>query len=209
MPQTGKTPKKTPSAAQEEFRQGYKAGRKADTKFSMRGFSASGVKKYLAQKRDMQRDRQTSGRMSFEKMNENMKRGYGPNLFQYTMDKAAGLEFYPGQFSKKQYSEPPYRYERFYPSHKSLSSLGDLEVEARERKLAASKGVPVRKIPSILNSARGPYEAGKMMGGQRYPLTRNRPRGKTVTGMMTAPFAAGAGALLRQQMMKQQPNKNK
>jgi hypothetical protein len=101
-----------------------------------------------------------------------------------------------------------------------------LDRAADRRGIGSTRTTPLTKTElEFIQAARGgtplpvsPAVAGRSMAGKA-PVTRNRARGRTVTGMMAGPLLAGlgdyigrntsVGQQLRSQMMKQQPSRNR
>lgn len=223
MPQTGKTPKKQPSSAQEEFKAAARQQRAKDlayrdlnwvrtkpkgaagNRFAVgptSGYEGTPTLTYqqqkIASKRSAtRRSEQQTGRMSFAK--ERVPYALRPVPFQ--KDSSQLDKYISAKHSDVRDGEPSIASHALDRAawNRGINGTGTVPLTKEQRALNRSLhgGTPLPVSPTV---------AARYMAG-RTPPTRNRPRGKSIVGMMAAPFAAGAGALLREQMMKQQPRK--
>jgi len=189
MPQTGKTPKKQQSDVETKYRgmsSDLRAGKK-DAQLERKGLNDPRAgfmkRRYLELESAERRQAQQEGRMSFAK--ENQPRGVSRKelVRQWLETQKPGYE---GMLTRN----PRTPVENY----------------------VARKGYLAGQRPEVLTDAlkkRMGYDpTDPYYGGVTTPVMRNRPRGKTVTGMMGA-AGFGLGQMLREKMMKEQPSKKR
>jgi hypothetical protein len=192
MPQTGKTSKKQASAAQATY--------KTDSRNQRFGSRLDNAFQVLDDISEIMRPGETLFPMSPE-LEARMKRMEQDALAKY--DAKARRDRRLGQ------TEGRMSFEKRYPLRGTRYPVQtDFGVVAMPR---AKQTVGRYKTEQEMLRDR--------MTENRVPTTRNRPRGKTVSGMMTGPLLAGlgdyigrntsVGQQLRSQMMKEQPSKKR
>lgn len=210
MPQAGKTPKKQSSESQQQFKKAYSVARQQAGNVDI---STSPV----GSRRRVQRREQTQGRMSFGRGGAlgHRPQDTAADAFDYTTLKRWMAMDNPAvptpptwmRLAAKRMSEEDYR--RMMWKQKKVSKMrqrGEIEQLQKDLKTLRPR-TPEQAAQSIIQSGQSRYQSDVMIP-QRVPNMRNRPRGKSVTGMMGL-AGAGLGQLLREKMMGQQPSRNR
>ncbi len=225
MAQTGKTPKKQQSDVEKKYRAEFSAGRLNE---QQRNFKQSPVYWKLTGEADAKMQMQalkrlayyrrkdaTTGRMSFEKARDTPgvyipSKGIQPKGLVKGADELAFLDMLLGKRPMTPVED--------YVERKFTAAKGRPDLPMSQEILKRMVGLPHNLGPEY-----GPdaiLEAhNRLKAERRFSKMRNRPRGKTVSGMMTGPLLAGlgdyigrntsVGQQLRSKMMKQQPSRNR
>ncbi len=223
MAQTGKTPKKQQSDVEKKYRAEFSAGRlnEQQRRFKQSGTywgpteeaAAKAQRENLKRLAYYRRRDATTGRMSFEKARD-ISGAYIPSIgvkpkgLVKGADESAMLDMFLGRRPRTPVED--------YVERKFHASKGRPDLPMSQEIVKRMVGLPY--YPSegpdaILNAY------NKLKAQRRFSIMRNRPRGKTVSGMMTGPLLAGlgdyigrntsVGQQLRSKMMKQQPSRNR
>lgn len=224
MPQTGKTSKKQVSSAQQAFKAASQQQRLenladiadwisgAKTGFGIRPTArylgpstlTKQAKKQAKAESEYRRIDQQAGRMSFTKDRK-------PYALPPKMN--ADGTFQPGYYGVsqlKRYVAEKHRDVRWGNPSVASEALD----RVADRLGIGSRTTPLTKAElEFIQAGRGgmplpqsPVAAGRSMAGKA-PVTRNRARGRSVSGMMSMGAGLGIGQILRGMMNKEQPKR--
>lgn len=206
MPQTGKTPKKQSSESQKQFKEAYSTARKQAGNVDV---STSPV----GTRRREQRREQTQGRMSFGRGGSlgHRPQDTAANAFDYKVLKQWMAMDNPAvptpptwmRLAAKRMAEEDYR-RMMWKQNKVSNMRKNAEIEQLQEDIKTLRPrTPEQAAQSVVQSGQSRYQSDVMVP-QRVPNMRNRPRGRSVTGMMSMGAGLGIGQILRGMMNKEE-----